>query len=641
MEKKEALIDFVMGFQMSLNNAAYFRGHPYFITAAEGFKAKCDALLAFLNPIEINVLAESLVLDGQAWVKPALFVELARTLHQRKIQSITFKQGLVLDELILLLNAVSLSFKDISTQGGIKRILTPDKTPHIIVKQVDYSSLLQATAEECEEVLAALGDPAQEKDPQKVNEFSENFGLVMGKFKGPSLLNNEKLKANINKFLTHLKQTQKDKFDQCARQLYQSVSKDKDVVSELDAGKISSLFDGFSEDDFARLLLSEISSEENFDVLSFQFFSRIAGEKRSSGIASTLAGETAVKDSLRHNPRAQKNLESLLSSPDKTSVSDVYRNTLSELLKNISFGEGAAFDRKLLEGNYRHILLGILSVEVDKERLGFVAQRLSGAWPEIKDGRDWEYIRRLFDTLEARKKSGSDLGEVLAEVEKNISEFIEGLLWGEENVELGYFVDKLPASGYDADFYLNKIFKEAILRPQGLLLFFRFFPGKMPAFYDLLKAQRQNIDFLLNFIACLRQVGHPVVPEVLGYIYSCADQIVKVEALKAMQGRAGVETGLLFQALSLPAAAIKQEAFFLLAKNESQRAKAVEILLGIPNSFGLKNDIVLENMGLIENVGAREAESFLLAYSKNYIFWHARVRKKAREILAKWHTEKK
>ena len=66
MEREEALHEFIKGLRIALNNStAYPSTHPYFIKSAEEFKAKIEAILAFINPVRINVTPESLFLDGR------------------------------------------------------------------------------------------------------------------------------------------------------------------------------------------------------------------------------------------------------------------------------------------------------------------------------------------------------------------------------------------------------------------------------------------------------------------------------------------------------------------------------------------------------------------------------------------------
>jgi hypothetical protein len=530
VNKTEASTAFLMGLQMSLNNAAYFRGHPYLKKSAEGFQEKIKAALAFINPLEVTISAESIFFDGKSWPKPATLLDLARALHQRKVKSIVFQEGVTLEELLSFLNAASLSIKDTVSAGGISKLLPPENSPHILVREIDYSYLLEASAEECEEVLSSFSDPARQKDPKKVNEFSNNFGAVLGKFKDKDLLRNEGLKRNISNFLQHLKASQKDKFDKCAAEVYRSLSKYKSSLQEVDAQEMAGLFGNFNEEDLARILLGEISTSEDFDVLSFQFFLRISGERRNKAISDSLLNQAANNIALEESPKLAKNIQNLLSGADSQSISEVYRNTLSVLLKKVAFAQGRSFDRSALDLNYRFILLALFSQEKDQEKLRAVAKRLSIAWPEISADKDWQYIRSLFDTLTQRKKAEAGLGEVFSDLEKNISFLIESLAWeGQEDPALAYFIDNLMNANLEAQFYLDKIFKEHNASPYGLRLFFRFFPETVPAFCDQLANERFNTEFMMKVIEGLKKIDSSLSGDILKYLYPSADQIVKIE----------------------------------------------------------------------------------------------------------------
>ena len=98
MNKEEALNDFLKGLHIVLSNAsAYPKDHPYFKKSVEDFKQKADTLLAFLNPIRINVAAESLFVDERYWEKAIVYVELARVFHLHKIKYFEIKQGVCLE----------------------------------------------------------------------------------------------------------------------------------------------------------------------------------------------------------------------------------------------------------------------------------------------------------------------------------------------------------------------------------------------------------------------------------------------------------------------------------------------------------------------------------------------------------------
>lgn len=623
---------------MSLNNAAYFRGHPYLIKSVESFKQKIDTLFTFLESIEIDISVGSLSLDGTSWEKPALIVELARTLHQRKIKSIVFKKGLNLEELISFLNVASLSVKDIVKSGGIKKLLPPEKAPHILVQEIDYSYLLEATARECEEVLSAFGDPDKEKDPRKISEFSDNFGVVMGKFKNEDLLHNEALKRNISNFLAHLKLNQKDKFDKCAAEVYRFITKYKAAMQGVDTDYAADMLKNLNEEDMARILLDEISTSEDFDVLSFRFFLRIAGEKRNMGIPDSLLA-LGEADTLKENPRVARNIQNLLSGADSHSISDVYRNTLSALLKNVTFGKGKVFDRALLDLNYRFILLGLLSQEKDKEKLKAVSRRISQEWPAIAGDKDWEYIRNIFDTIHKRKKAEPDLAEILSDIEKNISILIESLAWeGREDPALGYFIDNLEGVNLEAQFYLDKIFKEYNTSPYGLRLFLRFFPGSISAFCDNLANERFNADFLVKIIDSLKKIDSFLVVGILKYIYPITDQIVKVEVLRAMGCLSKVDEEFLFSILTSEDAGLRKEAAKALSKNALAQERVLDILLGIRSPWGLKNSILMDNVDFIEEAGLRQAGPRLEVLNKRHFFWNRNIRRKARELLHKWQA---
>src|SRR3989338_3247858 len=234
MDKEDAIIDFLKGLRIVLNNAsAYFKEHPYFRKSVGIFKQKVDRLFLFLSPIALNITSQSLFIDNKHWKKSALYVELASMFHLRKIKGFELRQGLSVDELADFLSCVSMPIKEILRQGGLQNILNKEQCPHISVEELDYSQLLKDEGEEARDVWVYLfRKSVQDKDRQKVIEFADNFEAIVTKFKAKDLLQDAELRLNLYNFLNYLKGAQEEKFYNCTRKLLRSLLKDRGILKE-------------------------------------------------------------------------------------------------------------------------------------------------------------------------------------------------------------------------------------------------------------------------------------------------------------------------------------------------------------------------------------------------------------------------
>lgn len=640
MDKDEALIEFLNGLRIVLSNAsAYQKDHPYFIKSVQDFKLKVDALLAYLSPIKIDIAPESIFMDGKYWKKQTVHIELANLFHIRKIKSIQFSAGITNEELVDFLSSVALPVREILKQGGPQVILRNKKNPHISLEELDYSGFLHGEGEEVKDAWALLFKEAiEEKDLSKINEFANNFEKIIKKFKVKDFSENEELRENLYNFLSYLKATQKDKFCDCARVIFNQLLKDKEALYDERLNKIKSLFINLDNNDYACMFWDGVLEDDAFDALNLNLFSQLVGEERQKEIVSTLMNRAPDKESLRNNPTAVKKIQDLLTLSSTQLVSDVYKNILSTLFKDISFEKGLSFDRNLLNINYRFILLNMLAQERHKKRLVLILERLAKTWDEIAKEKDFKYVKSLLEILEQRKKENAGFISLCAELDEHISRFIESNVWeAEASSDFVDLVEKVEKSALGADFYLHKIFVEGKVNPYGLKLFFKFFPEKLDLFCKNLAEKRSDIEFQAKVVEAIGKIDSPNTLEILKRIYNPAIRVIKIEILKAMQHLSKIDEEFLYSILKGRDAPLKSEAMAVLSKDPRTRRRAIDIFSSIISPWGTKNKIILENIMIIEEFELKDASFYLTELSKKPFFWNRSTRFKALEVLRRWH----
>lgn len=641
MNKEESLEDFLKGLRITLNYIfLYSKEHRSFIKSVGELKKKIDVLLGFLNPVEVSFSPDSLLIDGTVYKKALLHKELAKMFHLRKIKSIKIKEGITEDELVLFLDKMTLPPKEIWKMGGLSSVLSKTETLHFSVEDLDYSGLLKNEGEEIKDIWSYLLQDAVEKENvQKVYELADNFEKNIGKFKASNFIEDEELNRNLHKFLSFLRDKDKDRFSRCSTAILKFILRDKGVYQKGQLDKIRMFFQHLGEDDFANALWDAIATDDRFDGYSFELFSQLVAKEKHERIASYLTKNVDKSKSLGINPRIRKRIRELFSVSEKTFVSEIYRRALFSLAQDDFSRQGFSFDRKLLENNFRFVLLNLLAEEKSSGGLTLIVERLLKQWDEIIAEQDLEYIKSLAEVLRKKRTDKLSPSQPLEQMDKHFSNFIENMIWEKEIPrDFEYFLDNLEESSLGPDVYLEGIFSENKINPHILKLFFKFFPDKIQNFYDNLEKRHSDIEFLANIINNLKLIDYGLTIQILKHIFSISNDVAKIEVLKAMRELPEYDKEFIFSVLKEGNNFLRKEALLVLSKDEDSKKKAMEMMFCVSNPWGKKNNFLLENILIVEELDLRWASSYLIALSKRPFFWNRSLRDKSKELLERWYV---
>lgn len=643
-DKEKAIEEFLKSFKIALNNSqVYFKGHSLFTKSVEEFKIKLNILTPLLSAHKIGITPNSLLIDGKFWEKIKLYVDIAELFHRRKIKAIEIKPEVTNDELMVFLSKSSMPVKDIFKQGGLIKILKNEAVTNIHLDELDYSYILSGTGEKEKELWPyLLYESVESKDAEKIKEFSDHFDKFLKKFNIKEFLEDQDLKEKILKFLIYIKDNDTGKFQKCMRETLKAIMRD---VRSSDTEKIDSakaLLKALKEDNFADNMWQEILTDDNFDPLSFKLFFRLINQEKHQEIAQNLAEKVKREASLKDNAHIIRKIKELFSMPDNTDnpyISKIYHNTLSFLIQDISPAEGVALDRAILSRNYRFILLNLLIVSKDKERVGGIIEKVNGEWDNITNCKDIEYLKRLWQTIADKKKSNSEFEHLFDELLKKISEYAEKLIFEDQaGIENDFLGDAISSTTIILNEYIKKIFGEKKVTSGVLKLFFKFFLKDIALFYENLRNKRDDLAFLAGFINCLKALNSKAALDALIYIYGFANNLTKQEVLKAMPEMAVYDDNFLLSVALGSIHVFKKYALDVLRRDIKTMQKGLEAMLLSPSPFGLNDDRILKDMAVIEEAQLKDAKSVLEILSCKKFFWHKKVRQKAQEILRKWNA---
>jgi hypothetical protein len=631
--KEEVLDDFLKCLRISLNFILlYSKEHKSFLKSIAELKEKTSALFAYLNPIEIVFTPNELSIENVFYSKMNLYKELAVLFHQRKIQSLKLLPGITEEELVILLDKLALSPKEIIGAGGLAFILS--NTPgvaHFSATDLDYSQLLRGEGEEVKDIWSfMLHSAVAGNDSRKIDEFADNFEVMIRKFKADNLVENEELKEDLHKFMEYLKKTDQEKFLRCSREIPRLIIKDKSVFTdEQKIKKLKGFISELNTQDYAHILWNEMVNDENFDTASFQLFSKLLGDKDNEKIASNLAENLSGKNSPKIPANVASRIRGMFSS--NSAIPQIYRQAILSMGESQTFRGTFVFDRLHLSSNYHFILINLLLVENNGEHLELIAERLYKEWAKIAEENDPDFLKCLAEVIQA--KAAGDLSlPAFIQLSRNFYGFIEASLWSPTQLpQIWEIFKQIKTSSLKAEDYLKKIFDDGLFNPRVLSAFFRFFPDSLPDFCGRIKARRADIDFVAKVLESLSKVDSPLVLSALEDIYSFSGDIIRIEIIQIMGQTGRYNREFIDAVLKNGSNFLKKEAL-LVASGQENNQKALEILFMLPNPWARNNKILLENLGIVEELKYHPAKEYLERLDRRTPFWNIRLKKRIKQV---------
>jgi hypothetical protein len=615
----------------------YNADHPAFKSSVTDLMAKIEALLVHVNPLVVGFTPHALLIDGRFWEGERTYMDLAQLFHFRKIKRLEIRPGLPAAELMRFASKIMLPVKLFIREGGADAIVKRENIVHIAVETLNYAILLQGEGEEIKDIWPyLLMEAVEEDDSEKLEELAGSFGKVVGKFNTEELIQNEELHKNFAKFFHYLKATSEEKHRTAAKQLLKTIVSARKTPTESKFENLKLLISDLNEEDLASTLWEEIIGNDKFDSLSFSIFSRIIDKERHKRIATSLHALFHTEDPQNRRAQTEAKIRTLLSGMSSSLHSEIYRQTLSNLLNDISFEQKLTLDHQLLQRNYRFLLLVLLSQEDQPEAAAGHLGRLAEEWDRITQEADFEFLLAFQEVLENRIGAfGAESAYEQARI--SIAEHVEGcLLRGETTPGLEAFIDRLGRSLHPWEAYAATVFKDRIASTPLLRACFRFFPEKTAAFHAGIKKRSSDSEFLGRLTEALRLIDTPLSLETLERIFEAGDAGVKVKALQAMQNLTEFDEAFLFPILEKRNELIQAEALVLLLRHERTKHVAFTKLFGLASPYGLRNKALLRNLGIVERYGLKEAAPYVEPLAERKNFWNRKVRQEAGRLLENW-----
>lgn len=602
MNKEEVLEEFFKSLKLSLKNASIYNSkHPSFKNSVQDLKENLEVCFESITPLKLSFTPHSLLIEDKYWDKENIHRELARIFHQRKIKSIEFSPGVTREELTIFIQSISLSPKDILGKGGIEKLLPTDSIPHIRALNLDFSLLLKGEGKEIKDIWSyLLQEAVDEKDVQKIEGVLENFPKVVNDLTSEDLLDNPQLHQNLKKLFNYLQGNQKDKYNQCTKDLVKSVIKNKGISPDSDLNNIKSLLTELNQEELASVLKEKILTEPEFDSFSFTLFTKLVEKEKHHQIASCLKEMFFQNGSLSTHPQAKEKIKQILSESSDTFISEIYKNTLFSLLEKPRPEKKFSLKLYSLPKNYGYLLLNLFTQEKEKENYLLLLEKILNNLNYITKEKDTVYLQHLTEAI--YQKGKEILSEpVLLEVNNYISNFIEKITLENKILpDIDYFLDFLNQSTVGVDVYFKRIFNDKKVNPSLLRLLFKLFPQSLSSFRQKINEHQTDSTFLSHLARNLSKIDTHLSLDLLKYIFHLGDSSVKIEVVKSMRRLSPIDEDFLLFYLKKGSISLKKECLESLKRNEITKHKAVEVLFSISSPLGIKNKEILENIEIAE-----------------------------------------
>lgn len=642
MNKENALHELFMTMKVSLKNAAmYNQEHPAFKKAVTDVKERIDVLFEHMNPIEISFSPYAVLVENKFWDEEKMYKELGRTFHFRKVKKLKVSRGVTFPELMVFMSHISLTPRDIFKKGGIEVILQDQNISHITVEELDYSQLLQGEGEEVKDVWSyLLQEAVEQEDKEKLMEVADSFEKVIKDFEPGEFLEDKEFSENFIRFFDYLKQNEEPNYKKCAKSLVKTIVKKKEEIRDEDKlENIRAIITDLKQEDLATSLWDELIYDDNFDSLSFSIFSKLIERDKHEKVATSLSEIFKQDDTLRDDPHAEEKIKELLSGTSSTMMSEIYRQTLSAFLKDISYETKLAFDYILLQKNYRYVLLEILKKETKMEDICETVAKIFNEWEATKEDNDLEYIQYVVEVLNEKDEATLADQQIKLYLSKMMGFMEHSILEGEHSLQFDYFIENMKESTLDVNVYLERIFTDGKISLYILKAFFKFFKEYLFYFNLNLDQNSKDSKFLEKMIKNLQEIDTPLSLLTLKNIYSSASASTKYRVLRAMHKLTETDEKFLFHVLRSKEPALKAEALILLMRDPRTKRLAFDMLLRIPSPYGIRNKRLREHIKIIEDKDLREAKLYLEGFSKRGGFWNRKLKKESSRVLEKWNAE--
>lgn len=455
----------IRGLSLAIKNSAlYTLDHPICKSSIDNFKGILSKWFANNEKLDLGISQDNVFFNGeQVKEEDERYREVGEYLHLRGIISLTFLDGITLNELTEFFKLVKNDKRAIRSMGGILKNISP--TPHLVIKEIDYSALLVKTrkgeeASEEEKVWQSLFDIVQGSGGGELPESKKEFltGFFEDTKKSAKVLNKvykeavnslqdeaaaQEIQETVGKICRYFEKYSKPEAREMKVKLMEVVSQldpelinilfERTVVDDEDFDLAGEITKDFSDAYIAGFIENMISDEDTFNENLLKVFDKLAPDAgKATNVVSMVADKLFSKRILNPSTltRMQMSIKEIFNAnPQSNFMNQMYKITVDAVVnKKIDTLVYVArlsplinkFAQAIEEGDLKKeeiwLLLNILWLESDSEEFSKFGGKIIDVLPELLDTKEIVRIKEIleFFTEKQRPEQISDENMVMA-----------------------------------------------------------------------------------------------------------------------------------------------------------------------------------------------------------------------------------
>ncbi len=629
---KELLRDLRIAF---INAGMYHRDHPLVKKSIDNLAETLGNVFSQHSRIEMGITPETIVIAGEEFSGDRLYEETAHYFHLRKVKNVTFRQGLMKEELKSFIGELSASPRSLEETQRVKEIISRKQFPHILIAELDYSPLLgvRSGSQSVPNVWDVLLDKVPSLDgtnEERINQFLNKFTHVMDSIDFSQLESDSETFFNLKQIISQVKERCPDKAPQFGHRILKVIlSKQQQIQDEKTLQSIRSLLQDLDQNQTLDVLWNEVFGNKNFNPVIFSVFDRLIERDQKSQYMDLWHDRIENAADMTVDPQLRDKVKNMLVLEETDSyMPPMYRKTLSLLSSRIGGDLRIMLNKNAVSRNYLFALLNLFWWEAHEPALNELADELFKALETLPAFQQMGFFKQVYQVVSDRLARIKDpqVKDNLAEKERELLVMVEKLiLKGDFEIKQGdfdYFFSVSRQSQLDVQMYFERIFSESKSCTYILDLFLKFFPQMTDTLIDRLKEETSNIGLLEEVIEALGRTSQRQSYWLLKKIFLFVNPLLKIEVLKAMQGSSFVEEAFIFEHLSQDNVFLKKELLPILkTKSDEVQKQGVHILLSVFNLFGVNNRRLRENIRLLAEAKISCAAGELAGLSRWSFIW--------------------
>ena len=106
-------------------------------------------------------------------------------------------------------------------------------------------------------------------------ELADTFEKVIKAYEWEEIVESDDVIEAISEFFLYMENLEPEKFQDCTKEFVRTIMRHRKILTDPEKEKLQKIAQNFQEKDFASTIWEELLTDENFDSLNFNIFSKL------------------------------------------------------------------------------------------------------------------------------------------------------------------------------------------------------------------------------------------------------------------------------------------------------------------------------------------------------------------------------